>query len=60
MLYKHYKEDMVTGFSGSHKSEVFLICAVLPVIFRPFIICLASNLFASSIDHILEVEVATI
>ncbi|CDW87682.1 UNKNOWN [Stylonychia lemnae] len=29
-LYKSLKEDLVTGFNGSNKIEVFLICAYLP------------------------------
>ena len=31
LFYKMRKEDLVTGYNGSDKLEVFLICAFLPV-----------------------------
>ncbi len=31
VFYKHLKEDIVTGFNGGGKLEVFLLVAYLPV-----------------------------
>ena len=32
MFYKHLKEDIVSGFNGGQKLEVFLMVSYLPVI----------------------------
>lgn len=36
--YKHQKEELVTGYSGSDRAEVFLICAFLPVCILQYIL----------------------
>ena len=40
MYYKKLKEDIVTGFSGSNKFDVFLIVFYLPVILNHLDLCL--------------------
>jgi len=54
VYYKHLKEDIVSGFNGGDKFEVFLMVVYLPVKICHIIIDLARDFLASGHDSFPE------
>jgi hypothetical protein len=50
VYYKHLKEDIVSGFNGGDKFEVFLMVVYLPVRIICIIMDLARNILAPGHD----------